>query len=416
MKVIPLYSVFILAAGLSLSACGGGGSEDSQSNNSSTSSGPITAFGSIYVNGTRYATDSSDVYVDDEQGDESDLRVGMMVTIEKDSNGNAQAIHFENDVEGIVLSNNIAAGQTTGVIDVMGQNVTVTLDTVFESYLNTVTDPSMIAAGQIVEVSGYSTGMGEITATRLEVKAADLATYLLTHPEGVEVKGLVQNHSSALSTFEIGNMTVNYAGAILDDLSGGIQDNMYVEVKSVQGLNASNELIASKVEREETYHDDYASSEDDEIEIYGKVSAVSDSSITVNNTTFVINAQTEFEYGPVSVGDMVEVEGYKNAQGDLVAHEVEKEGYDHADYMEINGEIESIVLDDTNIGTITLIGGTVIYVNNDSIMHDSRDGTGSKDHVLNLAGLAVGDYVEIYVIDNGDGTYTARKVEREDMN
>ena len=412
MKIIPVYSVILIAAGLSLTACGGGG--DSQTNNSSTSSGPITAFGSIYVNGTRYATDSSDVYVEDDLADESDLRVGMMVTIEKDANGNAHAIHYEDEVEGIVLSNSIAAGQTTGVIDVMGQNVTVTPDTIFESYLNTVTDASMIAAGQIVEVSGYSTGMGEITATRLEVKAADLAAYLATHPEGVEVKGMVQNHSAAQSQFEIGNMTVSYTPDVLDGFSAGIENDQYVEVKSVQGI-VGGILIASKVEREEKHHEEYVSSEDDEIEIYGVVAAVSADSITVNNTTFVINAQTEFEYGPVSAGDMVEVEGYKDGQGNLVAHEVEKEGYDHSDYQELKGEIQSITIDDTNMGTITLVGGTIIHVNNDSIMHDSRDGTGSKDQTFNLSGLVMGDYVEIYVIANGDGTYTARKVEREDM-
>ena len=98
------------------------------------------------------------------------------------------------------------------------------------------------------------------------------------------------------------------------------------------------------------------------------------------------------------------------------AHEVEKEGYDHSDYQEIKGEIESIELDDTNVGTMKLVGMTAaILVNNDTIMHDSRDEGMTPDLELNLSGLVAGDYVEIYVIDNGDGTYTARKIEREDM-
>jgi len=38
----------------------------------------------------------------------------------------------------------------------------------------------------------------------------------------------------------------------------------------------------------------------------------------------------------------------------------------------------------------------------------------TPDHHFNLQDLAANDYVEMYVYSNGDGTYTATKIERED--
>ena len=228
-----------IAAMVSLVACGGGGeSGGTTDTNTRTTSGPITSFGSIYVNGQEIETNSADIYIEDEAADESDLRVGMMVHVEHDGNGNAYRIHHDDDLEGIVMANNIAAGQTTGAMDIMGQTITVNEDTIFESYVAVITVAGLVVAGNIVEVSGHSTGTGMITATRMEVKAANLNDYLSSHPEGIELEGVVANHSAADSTFDIGNMPINYAGATLDDLPNGVDNGMYVEVKSRVELNA----------------------------------------------------------------------------------------------------------------------------------------------------------------------------------
>ena len=83
MKLIPA------ALGLSVllaSGCGGGGSS-SDSETSSTdgasvvSRGIITGFGSVYVNGVRYHTEGTRFTIDDDEGDESGLKVGMIVTV-----------------------------------------------------------------------------------------------------------------------------------------------------------------------------------------------------------------------------------------------------------------------------------------------------------------------------------------------
>ena len=70
-----------LVAMFGLVACGGGSSSNTNTT-ASTTSGPITSFGSIYVNGVEYETSGVDIYIEDEPASESDLRVGMMVKVE----------------------------------------------------------------------------------------------------------------------------------------------------------------------------------------------------------------------------------------------------------------------------------------------------------------------------------------------
>ncbi|MDH5409732.1 MAG: DUF5666 domain-containing protein, partial [Gammaproteobacteria bacterium] len=182
----------LLVAGISaammtgLVACGGSSSNSNQTSNSRVVTGAITAFGSVYVNGVKYETDNANVYIEGGAASESDLRVGMMVSVRTADGSSAESIHHADDVEGFVIANNIAVD---GTLNVMGQTVTVDSSTVFESHVAGVGAPADIAVGNIVEVTGSSDGMGSVLATRLEVKAVDLATYLVDHPNGVEVKG-----------------------------------------------------------------------------------------------------------------------------------------------------------------------------------------------------------------------------------
>ena len=408
-----------------LSACGGGGGNSSGGDTNNTvsnvapteksSSGPITSFGSIYVNGRRYDTSSSEVYVESESSSESELEVGMMVDVVEDDNGNAASVSYSNNLEGIVTTNNIASNETTGTLVIMGQTVTVDNKTIFESEVLSITTIDQIQAGNIVEVSGYVTSNSTITATRIEVEATDLTAYLSSGEDDIEIKGIVTEINSTAETFKLGTLTVNYAGALLDDLPNGIQNDLYVEVKSIQGLNASDQLVASKVELEDNGQYAYDGDDGDEYEVKGYVTALSADSISVNEQTFIINANTEFEdnsEGNIKIGDMVEVEGTFNVDGNLVAKEIELE--DDDDKNELKGTVASVTIDSDNNGSITLADNTVILVTNSTLMHDERDEGVTPDLTFNLSDINTGDYLEIYAVDNGNSTFTATKIERED--
>jgi len=395
-----------VAAGLmaGLVACGGSSSSSSKSK---VVTGAITAFGSVYVNGTKYETGSASVYIEGGAASESDLRVGMMVTVKSSASGVAESIHHADDVEGFVIANNIAVD---GTLNVMGLTVAVDGGTIFESHVAGVTTAAEIAVGNIVEVTGSSDGLGNVLATRLEVKAVDLAAYLVDHPNGVEVKGIVHDHIPGATTFMIGALVVNYAGAILDDLPSGVVDGLYVEVKSTENLNGDGQLVAYKVELEsDGVKGEHG--EDDEVEVSGEVTAASASSVTVNGMTFILDGSTLYEHGTAAdlvVGAMVEVEGSVNGDGNLVAAKVEFEGEESE--TELKGSVESISATDTNNGTIVVAGNTVV-INNSTIMHDDSS---ADVMAFNLSMLATGDYVEVHYVDNGDGTFTATKLERED--
>ena len=400
----------------SIAACGGSDSVTASSTSTSRIvNGPITAFGSVYVNGDRYKTDSATVYVEDSEGSESDLRVGMMVSVEVSADGSASAIHFDDDLEGVVVSNTVAT-DGTGTMNVMGQIVTVTSDTIFESKISTIAAVSNITAGNIVEVSGYATGQGAITATRIEVKAETLAAYLAEHAEGVELKGVVASQNAAAQTFMIGAQLISYAGAVLDDMPAGSWDGLYVEVKSQQAI-VDGQLVASKVELEDGGSKGHGD-EGDETEVHGTVSEVSDSAVTVNGQTFLLDANTEYEHGSLAdliAGVTVEVEGYKNDGGQLVAREIEFDEHEAGESIEFKAAVSNIASTDINVGQITLASGEIILIGNDTIMHDDRDDAGVIPEMhFNLSKLAIGDFVEVHVINNGDGTYTAVKLERED--
>jgi len=417
-KLTLLATAVTLALGLT--GCGGGGGNSSPASSVSTSSvGVITGFGSIFVNGVEYDTSSSNIRLDGVSASESDLGVGMVVEVrgsDDGTNGVAQSIEANDEMEGIVLANNIAAGATTGTLDIMGQTVTVNADLIFESKVAGVNSVDQIAVDSIVEVSGFSDGTGNVTATRIEVKAASLANYLITHADGIEVKGRIGTLNTGAMTFILGNMTVDYSGAMLD-VSGGLADNLYVEVKSVAGIDGSGNLVASKVELENEGKAGYNGDEDEEFEIRGLIAIGFDgTAFTINGTRIIVDNGTELDdinTSNLTPGTEVEVEGRFNANGDLLAKEISMEARADA---EIRGTIASVSSSGVNTGSITLTDGTVIFIDNDTIMHDSRDIGMMPVEQFNLTFLGNGDYVEVRVYTAANGDLVAVKLERDDNN
>ena len=71
-------------------SCGGGeqlgGIQGSGRTSPATVVGPITGFGSIFVNGVEYATSGAQVRIDGQAATESQLRVGQVVTLKATQN------------------------------------------------------------------------------------------------------------------------------------------------------------------------------------------------------------------------------------------------------------------------------------------------------------------------------------------
>lgn len=406
-------TVIAVLGALGLAACGGSGTTAS-SGATTTASGVITGFGSVFVNGVEYETGGTSVSVDGVAGSENELAVGMVVTIEGSVNpdgvtGTASHIEFSDELQGVVLANNIAPGASAGTLDIMGQTVSVTADTVFESKVAGITSVDLVAAGNIVEVSGYSDGKGSIYATLIEVKKAarDIG-------DEVEFKGVIQGLDTNNQTFLIGALTVDYSGADVSDLPNGLPaDGLYVEVKSTDGI-AGGQLIASKVELEDGGAKGVQAAEGEEVELAGMVTGTDalPGGFQLNGQAVLLTDETEFEHG--TLGDIVpearlKVEGRVDAEGNLVAHEVK---FRESATIEITAQLEAV---DATAGTVTVMGQT-IQVNTRTMMRDSRDEGGMTPvRYFSLNDLNPGDYVEIHVYkDSATGALVAVRLERDD--
>ena len=397
---LKLVSVAVATA-LGLAACG---ENTTALTPGKTTSGVISGFGSVFVNGVEYDTGGASVSLDGTASTESDLKVGMVVTLsgEVDPNGLtgiASSISFTDETEGFVTAVYDAG---TGTMGIMGQTVHITTDTLFDSDVPGTAAPTAasLVVGDSVEVSGFSSGNGDIYATRIALKPAKQAG------EEIELKGVVAN--SLAGSFKLGNLTVSYDNTTTMEVGNGIVDGLYVEVKFLNDTNtlanlggASPALLASKIELEDDGKKGEQGKEGEEAELQGKVTA-----IDLANNKFMLNGQmvyitdaTKYEDGvsnsssDIVAGGNVEVEGMYNVEGDLVAEKVHF-GSDEADIIETSGTVISYdatakVISFTETGTLATVQVTV---DNMTIV---KDDSAAADRYFNASKLVAGDLIEV---------------------
>lgn len=377
--------------------------------------GVITGFGSIYVNGVEYETDGASVDIDGVSSIETDLGVGDVVTLRGTVNadgvtGTATAVSATDELEGYVLANNLAA-DGTGTLIVMGQTVTVSADTIFDS--DNPASITGLVAGDIVEVSGFSSGDGQIFATRIETKNA---------AEDIELKGVIANLDA--SSFSIGSLIVDYSSA--SEVPAAMADGLYVEVKAetmpTDNGDGTYALTATKVELEGDGDMDIDGDEGDEIEYQAVVTSIdglinTPPTIEVNGIEVIIGEleieEDNLATADLAVGMTITVEGEKNADGILVVKEIEAE---EMATDEAEGLVESV---DATLGTVTIAaasGSMNFTVTNSTRIYDERDEGVVPVHYFSLADVAQGDFLEIdYYVDSSSGENVATKLERDDV-
>ncbi len=401
-------------------ACGGGGDPASSSGPATAtrgvSQGPITGFGSVFVNGVEIEVPSgSHIEVEGERKTERDLRIGMVVKIEweKDSSGRpaAKSIKYSDDTQGPLRNIDRVAGTFT----VLGQRVIVDRLTKFEldDSSTPITGLTALKDGDIVEVSGLRDANGAIRATRVEVKTETSAS-----PE-FELKGIVSHFNDITKTFMIGTTNVNYSTANqFPNAAWG--NSACVEVKG--SLNGDT-LVAAKVKLDDSCSLSGGGniSSDAEIEVEGYVSGFTGSEFKVNGQAVRATGATVYRMGDQSADvsmikddARVEVEGFIGSDGVLVAQKVSfklgsddhsRRGDDSSSpYKETRGRVSAT----PSSGTVTIINstGTIsVIVNSSTILED-----GIK---LDLSNLSTGQGVEIYYREQ-EGKHIALRIKRED--
>lgn len=405
---LSLLCSAILASG-GLVACSSGGGSSTGGTSSKVTSGVITGFGSVFVNGVEYQTSNAKVMVDGAPGTEDDLALGMVVKVNGSVNsdgthGTANSIEFNDEMQGTVSAVNVTNG--VGSIDVMGQTVNVDADTVFESHVDGVTTVDMLQVGNIVEVSGYTDGTGTVYATRVEVKKAAHAM-----GEAIEVKGKITSLDTTAMTFMLGDLTVDYSGANLVGFPDGQPAlDQFVEVTTTTDVT-NNLLVATKVELKNTDNKHVSGAKGDKLELEGVVTAdLADNQFMLNDQIVIVDDNTEYENGSVTditMGVKMEVQGQLDADGNLVASHVQ---FRHAAGAEMFAPVDAV---STDANTVTVMGMD-IHVNTFTRLCDQQDGNNATPvRYFSLADVMPGDWLEVRYYKDADGNYMATEVKRQ---
>jgi len=231
-------ALLLASVTVSLSTCGGiGGSEFAGGGTGGTgiSTGSISGFGSVVMNGAHFRTDNNvaagfktkKVHNGKDNSGRADsdvFAVGMIVTVRHGvADNNALEIEYRDNLQGPIAR--ILPG-TDNVLEILGQTVVVDNAAVFAS----------LKRNDVVEVSGYADNAGRIRASRL---------FSLPPPrpppsQEFELKGFVSG--SSLTGFRLGplpdgsgvTVAVSYGPAAVAELPGGPVDGMYVQVNTAK--------------------------------------------------------------------------------------------------------------------------------------------------------------------------------------
>ncbi len=411
--------VLSISLPLLLTACGGGDSSSAPvagpASGSATTGpstvkvGPITGFGSVFVDGERFETSGANYRKDDDEVDEDDLEIGMIVKVRASSKNSAgewiaDDVEFDEELKGPVDS------VGTDSLVAMGQTILVSADTYFDDGISLAD----IDQGDIVEVSGYRNENDEIEALFIEEKS-------LGEVDEYEVLGQIRDLDTSAQTFRIGGLLVDYSGAELDDLGSGLANGRLVEVEDETRAYMAGDLALNATEVEGEYRvefkdeddddldgdgisdsdDDSDSDSDREFEIKGLVTEV------INDVRFFIgsievehNSSTEFSGGAaedIEPGVRLEVEG-NLLEGRLLAEEIEFEDNE----ARVSGIINSV--GDTSI--------VVLGVAVDLTSAELEDSIGDDD-ALSIDDLMAGDFVDVEGMER-NGTIVAEELERDE--
>ena len=396
-KYTGLYAAMITAM-IGVAGCS---SSTTDTSSAANSTGIITGFGSVYVDGVEYETNGTTVTIDGVPASEADLHVGMLVNVtgsDDGVNGDAVSIEFNDELEGLVTANDL----TNGLV-VMGYSITVDNSTNFDGF----TDITTIAVGSSVEVSGYPDGNGGIHATYIELED----TY--SNGDELEVKGVITSIIDANSFVIDSTLTVDHSSADVSE-AGTLAVGLYVEVKSTTAPDATTGILAAtKVELEDGGEYGVDGDDGEELEVEGLITAIDTAStpntITVNGQTF--DVPTTIDVTGFVVGDMIDLD-IDVVGTDLIITEVEEDGLDD----DLPGKIEveaTVTATNTVTNTITLGGVTITVDPAQTIMLDH---SANPEQFFNLGSINTGleaDRVEVEAIPNATGdAYIAISVER----
>lgn len=358
-----------------------------------TTGGSITQFGSIYVNGARYDTSNALFIIDGRVGDESELDIGMVVSVygtidDAGDNGVAWVVHYDDNVEGPVDSVDAAAGRLT----VLGQTILVDETTTF-ALASGAQSLHAVSEDDNVAVSGFSDADGNIVATWIGDAGSTASQELTGRVTAADPEGL---------SFAINGLSVDYAAANLYDFAtGGPDIGDAVEIAG-RFDDANGHFVAEHVWSADENVSEVA---DTRGELEGYITARPDlTRFEIDGSMVQVAWSTAFENGwffGLELNRKVEVEGRYDAAGVLIADRI---AFEEAPDVEIDGTVDAVIDD------VVYVDGIAVRVTLETAYEDDSD---SDDRRFGAADLEAGDEVHILANSSG-GEMIAIRLERDD--
>jgi hypothetical protein len=237
----------------------------------------------------------------------------------------------------------------------------------------------------------------QVTALQIDFNDLDKNEFRLKPDEGGnDIEGAFTNHSDGTYTTSVDLSTTDPTEADWE-WRARIEDDNDNEFEARINITIGTE------------EDDDDNGEDDEVEFTGTIDDIQSDGLTVEGTFFFVTATTSIRdnddnpitFADLAVGMLVEIRGERDANGDLIATDIEIEDGDD-DEVEITGEIEAI-----GASSVT-VGGSVFVVTDQTLLLDNNN------NPIAFSAFAVGMLVEAEGDVQPDGTISARKIKMED--
>lgn len=377
MKLFQPGIQLVLSLGLlvTLGSCGGGNSTAGIEGTGSpvAAYGSVTGFGSIYVNGLRFRTDTAQFTVNGEVAGEAAIQPGMVVHIDgndADSNDpHAQTVVYDRNLLGPVNTIQNLSSETKQ-LTLLGQQLLIHSDIVFEGI-----EFSELATGNILEVSGLINDEGILVATRI----TSLAT------TEFEVEGEIRAINTNSATFKIQELVIDYNQAsFIDGATDNLINGKQIEVRGT--LNDDGTFQAQIIRFKSP------------LPVPATGTLISIEGIIENFTSVQF-----FQVGNFNVdasNASVERGGINQLKDDVrlaVQGKVSATGVLQADIVslhlsnetKLSGMVESV---DVQTGELRVLGTT--FTSDSFTVFDDK--SSKHDRFIHLAEIAVGDYVEVF--------------------
>jgi len=374
--------------------------------------GPISGFGSIYVNGVRFDTDVAEVIIDGEPMTEAQLQPGMVVRVygdldETGEEGVAHKVEFSYDLRFVEVT---AINRTQGSFVAGGQFVETDELTVFDG-----SSFSQFNVGEWVSVSGQRVAGDKFVARYVikqpapvfeEVSDVSNASGLDGHleldpvaaPTHVTIDGEVAELDLVAKTFRMGSQLISFATLPLDELQIHEGDWLRVSGTVYQGL------LQADVIRESSVHS--LGRQGNFLRVSGYIQSTVGNGLRVQGLDVWLNSGTTYVNGSqadVLAGARVLVIGKNEESGALLAQSLH---FIPPAEARLDGRIDGINGDQLSLNGVTA------QVNRSTLMLDNSN---ARARPFGVAQLQTGDALIVVGYDTPEGLVISRLQREDDM-